>query len=145
MSRRYRPFDPFERGGPFEAGREIRMPQIPRRFWGGVALFLLYLLMCYCSMLICHKSGHPPGVLVWIPILQLIPLLRAAGMSPAWLLAFLVPVLNIIAQIFIAGGGPSAFVGFFILPLVFVLVAKFGSMIRKLITRWLSSPVEISA
>ncbi|HET9780602.1 MAG TPA: UPF0182 family protein [Candidatus Dormibacteraeota bacterium] len=39
MGRRYRPFDPFERGGPFEAGREFRVPQIPRRFWGGVALF----------------------------------------------------------------------------------------------------------
>ena len=45
MSRRYRPFDPFERSGPFEAGREIRVPQIPRRFWGGVALFALALLI----------------------------------------------------------------------------------------------------
>ncbi|HSS61129.1 MAG TPA: UPF0182 family protein [Candidatus Limnocylindrales bacterium] len=45
MSRRYRPFDPFERGGPFEAGREIRIPQIPRRFWGGVALFALAVLI----------------------------------------------------------------------------------------------------
>ena len=43
MSRRYRPFDPFER--PFEAGREIRVPQIPRRFWGGVALFALAVLI----------------------------------------------------------------------------------------------------
>src|SRR5438128_1507429 len=45
MSRRYRPFDPFERGGPFDVGREIRMPQIPRRFWGGVALFALAVLV----------------------------------------------------------------------------------------------------
>ena len=45
MSRRYRPFDPFERGGPFEPGREIRLPQIPRRFWGGVALFALAVLV----------------------------------------------------------------------------------------------------
>src|SRR5256886_5480860 len=45
MSRRYRPFDPFERGGPFDAGREIRLPQIPRRFWGGVALFSLAILV----------------------------------------------------------------------------------------------------
>jgi uncharacterized protein len=45
MSRRYRPpFDPFERG-PFEPGREIRIPQIPRRFWGGVALFTLAILV----------------------------------------------------------------------------------------------------
>ena len=45
MSRRYRPFDPFERGGPFEPGREIRMPQVPRRFWGGLAFFVLAVLV----------------------------------------------------------------------------------------------------
>lgn len=45
MGRRYRPFDPFERGGPFEPGREIRVPQVPRRFWGGVALFALAVLI----------------------------------------------------------------------------------------------------
>ena len=45
MSRRYRPFDPFERGGPFDPSREFRMPQVPRRFWGGVALFALAVLV----------------------------------------------------------------------------------------------------
>ncbi len=45
MSRRYRPFDPFEREGPFEGRRELRMPGVPRRFWGGVALFALALLL----------------------------------------------------------------------------------------------------
>ena len=45
MGRQYRPFDPFERGSPFQAGREIRVPQIPRRFWGGVALFGLAVLI----------------------------------------------------------------------------------------------------
>ena len=47
MSRRYRPFDPFDRGtgGPFDARREIRIPQVPRRFWGGVALFALAVLV----------------------------------------------------------------------------------------------------
>src|SRR5437016_8844678 len=42
MSRLYRPFDPFDRGGgPFEPGQQFRMPQVPRRFWGGVAFFAL--------------------------------------------------------------------------------------------------------
>jgi uncharacterized membrane protein (UPF0182 family) len=45
MSRRYRPFDPFERGGPFEGAREIRLPRPPRRFWFGAALFGLALLV----------------------------------------------------------------------------------------------------
>src|SRR6266849_3859237 len=44
MTRRYRPFDPFERGGPFEA-REIRIPRPPRRFWVGAGLFGLALLI----------------------------------------------------------------------------------------------------
>src|SRR5712692_6880782 len=38
MTRRYRPFDPFERG-PFELPRERRVPRPPRRFWVGVGLF----------------------------------------------------------------------------------------------------------
>ena len=38
MTRRYRPFDPFERG-PFEPPRELRVPRPPRRFWLGVGLF----------------------------------------------------------------------------------------------------------
>jgi uncharacterized membrane protein (UPF0182 family) len=45
MSRRYRPFDPFERGGPFEGAREIRIPRPPRRFWLGLALFGLAVLV----------------------------------------------------------------------------------------------------
>src|SRR5712692_745055 len=45
MSRRYRPFDPFERGGPFEGARDIRIPRPPRRFWVGVALFGLAVLV----------------------------------------------------------------------------------------------------
>ncbi len=44
MTRRYRPFDPFERGGPFDA-REIRIPRPPRRFWIGAGLFALAVLI----------------------------------------------------------------------------------------------------
>ena len=44
MTRRYRPFDPFERG-PFEPPRELRVPRPPRRFWIGVGLFGLALLI----------------------------------------------------------------------------------------------------
>jgi len=46
MSRRYRPFDPFDRGpGQFDPRREIRLPQVPRRFWAGVAIFALAVLI----------------------------------------------------------------------------------------------------
>lgn len=65
---------------------------------GGVML-LLYLFQCYCLMLICRKAGHPPRLLVWIPVLQIFPMLRAAGMSGWWVLAFCVPVLNVVAWV----------------------------------------------
>jgi uncharacterized protein len=45
MSRRFRPFDPFERGGPLQGAREIRIPRPPRRFWFGVGLFGLAFLV----------------------------------------------------------------------------------------------------
>jgi len=45
MTRRYRPFDPFERGGPFDAAREIKIPRPPRRFWVGAGLFGVALLI----------------------------------------------------------------------------------------------------
>ena len=64
-----------------------------------VLYLLLYLFYSYCCMLICRKTGHPPGVLVWLPFLKLFPMFRAAGMSCWWLLAFLVPLLNLVPLI----------------------------------------------
>jgi regulator of extracellular matrix RemA (YlzA/DUF370 family) len=68
----------------------------------GVALgatLIAYLCLCYCFRLICLKTGHEPGLLLWLPVFQMIPLLRAAGMSGWWLLGLFVPVLNFILQI----------------------------------------------
>jgi hypothetical protein len=81
----------------------------------GIAL-LVYLLHCCCCMLICRKTGNPPGALVWLPVLQLLPLLRAAGMSSWWFLAYCVPLLNIVAQVLwclniAKARGKSAWVG----------------------------------
>jgi uncharacterized membrane protein (UPF0182 family) len=53
MTRRYRPFDPFDRGGPFEGAREIRLPRPPRRFWVGAALFgLAFLIFVFASPIV---------------------------------------------------------------------------------------------
>lgn len=64
---------------------------------GGLILF--YFFYCYCCMLICRKTGHEPGIMVWIPVLQAFPLLKAAGMSPGWFILFLLPVGNLIGSI----------------------------------------------
>jgi len=85
----------------------------------GIAL-LVYLFHCYCCMLICQKTGNPPGILVWLPVLQLFPLLRAAGMSGWWFLAYCVPLLNLVAGILwcfniAKARGKSAWIGVFLL------------------------------
>jgi len=80
---------------------ELASRQIsPKVIWavlGGLAI--AYLFLCFCFKQICTKAGSEPGFLIWLPVLQLFPLLRAAGMSGWWFLAWLLPVLNIIAQI----------------------------------------------
>jgi hypothetical protein len=66
-------------------------------FMGGI--LLIHLLFCYCCLLICQKAGHEPGMLVWLPILQIFPLLRAARMSPAWAIVSLLIVPAFFATI----------------------------------------------
>lgn len=65
----------------------------------GAVLLGVYLFFCYCLKLICQKAGQPPGGLIWIPVLQALPLLRAARMSPWWFLALVVPGLNFVALV----------------------------------------------
>lgn len=65
----------------------------------GVAMLAFYLFICYCCMLICKKTGNEPGALIWFPVLQMFPLLKAAGMSPVWFVAMLLPILNLVAHI----------------------------------------------
>lgn len=59
----------------------------------------LYLFMSTCFWLLCRKTHIAPGPLVWIPVLQIVPLLRAANMSRIWFFAFFIPVLNLVAHI----------------------------------------------
>jgi len=67
----------------------------------GVAggLGVLYLFFCFCCHLVCRKAGLPTSLLVWLPWLKLLPLLRAAGMRPWWLVTTLLPGINVITYI----------------------------------------------
>jgi len=56
----------------------------------------LYLFSCYVLKLICEKAGSEPGCLVWVPVLQILPLLDAAGMSYLWILAFFLGPLGLV-------------------------------------------------
>jgi len=79
----------------------VRLPPVtPELVWGVLGgLFALYVFYCYCCLLICRKAGEPAGAAIWIPIIQVFPLLKAARMSGWWFLAFFIPILNLVAQV----------------------------------------------
>lgn len=56
----------------------------------GAGAALLYLFYCFCLHLICQKAGTP-SFLVWIPLLQLFPMFRAARMPSVSVLGLFAP------------------------------------------------------
>jgi hypothetical protein len=104
-------------------------------------MVLLYLSFCHCCRLICKRAGKPAGPLVWLPVLKIFPLLRAAGMSAWWFLSFfalvgfvIVPVIWPFKIAKACGKGPA--VGLFmLLPvlniLAFLYLAFSGGGARK--------------
>lgn len=79
-----------------------------------------HLLISALFWQICRKTHNSPGPLVWLPVFQLIPLLRAANMPWPWFFAYFIPVLNILAQIvwcfkIVKSRGKSTVVAFFLL------------------------------
>jgi len=68
-------------------------PQLVYGILGG--LVFGYLLFCLCLLKMCVNAGSKPGLLIWLPFLQLFPLLRAAKMPAWWFLIFFLPVLNV--------------------------------------------------
>lgn len=80
--------------GDGAAGQTLQRFLVPKiLIAAGVLLLFAYLFRCHCFKLICRKAGRPGGLLVWLPVLQLIPLFRAARMSGWWFLTFLLLVL----------------------------------------------------
>jgi hypothetical protein len=67
---------------------------------GGLALF--YLVFCFLCRSLCLKTAAPPTALVplvWFPLVRQIPLLKAAGMSPWWILTNFVPPLILVTYL----------------------------------------------
>jgi hypothetical protein len=71
--------------------------------FGGVGAFV-YLLSCYCYQRICQKAQVPAGALVWIPVLQFIPLFRVAHLSAWLLLLLIIPGVNIFVFLLLWAG-----------------------------------------
>jgi hypothetical protein len=84
----------------------------------------VYIFACYCLKRICEKCGKQPGVLIWIPIVQLIPLLEVAGMAIWMIILFFIPFVNLVvlvmmwAKICIARGKSPWLVILMFIPIV---------------------------
>lgn len=64
-----------------------------------ILAYLWFAFLCRC---VCVKVAAPPHdliPLIWVPLLQQLPLLKAAGMSPWWFLTNLVPFAPLIIYI----------------------------------------------
>ena len=59
----------------------------------------LYVFTCFCFKRICEKCKVDPGILIWIPIVQLIPLLQVAGMATWMLILFFIPFVNFVVGV----------------------------------------------
>jgi len=84
------------------------------------ALAVLHISFATCFWLICRKTHNAPGLLVWVPFLQLIPLLRAANMPRVWFFAYFIPIVNIIPLIvwcikIVKSRGKSSWVAFLLI------------------------------
>ena len=104
---------------------------------------VVYVFLSICFWLICRKTHIAPGPLVWVPFLQLIPLLRAANMPRVWFFAYFVPLINIIPIIMLSirivkSRGKSPWVAFL---LVMPPTALFAFLYLALSR---SAPVEIA-
>lgn len=70
---------------------------------GGLVMFVLsvgiYVFFCYCAKVICEKAGHQPGVLIWIPIANFIPLLTVAKLPIWFIILLLIPCVGVVVSI----------------------------------------------
>lgn len=94
---------------------------------------VFHVFFSFCFKRICEKCGKTPGALIWIPIVNLIPLLGVTGMATWMIVLFIVPfvgfVMWIILWVKICGArakNPLLVIGVVLLPIVFIPYLAFA-------------------
>jgi hypothetical protein len=102
------------------------MPELNQRFFLMLAgiLVALFIVQSALLRLVVQNAGKEPGPMIWLPFLQVFPSLKAASMSPAWVLGLPVGITVVVWCFKISGAcGKSAFTG---LCLLFPLTSPFA-------------------
>jgi hypothetical protein len=88
-------------GGQWQNEMQQKLPPISKGLIAAMlgVFLVIYLFFCYCCKLIVQKTGNEAGLLIWLPLLQMFPLIRAAGMSGWWFILWLLPLVNILASV----------------------------------------------
>lgn len=69
-----------------------------------VVMLAFYIFFCFCAKKVCEKCGKDPGILIWIPIVQLIPLMEIAGMQTWMIILAFIPIASIIFSVMLLLG-----------------------------------------
>ncbi|KNY07799.1 DUF5684 domain-containing protein [Microbacterium sp. GCS4] len=99
----------------------------------GLIAFVFYVLVVIGLWKVFTKAGYP-GILAIIPIVNVVFLVKIAGMSGWWALLYLVPVVGWILGIIVAfklgerfgKGGVFSFFLLFLFPYIGYLILGFG-------------------
>ncbi|WP_311258909.1 DUF5684 domain-containing protein [Microbacterium sp. WCS2018Hpa-9] len=99
----------------------------------GLIALVFYILVAVGLWKVFTKAGHP-GILAVIPIVNLVFLVKIAGMSGWLALLYLVPIVNFVFGIIVAfklgerfgKGGVFSFFLLFVFPYIGYLILGFG-------------------
>ena len=99
----------------------------------GLIALVFYILVAVGLWKVFTKAGYP-GILAIIPIVNLIFLVKIAGMSGWFALLYLIPIVNLILAIIVAfklgarfgKGGVFSFFLLFLFPYIGYLILGFG-------------------
>jgi hypothetical protein len=115
------------------------LPEFNQQFLltAGAVLFFLFLIHSALLCRVVQNAGKQPGLMIWLPILQVFPCLKAASMSAAWILGLPFGITSIVWCFKIAAAcGKSAFTGLCLLfpltsPLALLYLAYSGPRPKK--------------
>ncbi|NUO64857.1 MAG: signal peptidase I [Gemmatimonadaceae bacterium] len=98
-----------------------------------LVVWLAIVVLLVASMWRVFERAGQPGWMAIVPILNLYVLIKIAGKSGLLLLAFIIPVLNIVAAFIVAFGVAARFrrgqgfgIGLALLPFIFYPILAFG-------------------